>query len=259
MSPKGYGAREAAFRCPKRVIFSAVKSALSRRAAVVFLSLAAAAATGCGNSEPDLVNGKEKFVEGCQRCHMLERAGGGANVGPNLDDAFRNARASGFGENTFEGVVLRQIGNVRRSSTMPADIYEGDDARDVSAYIAAVAAKGGKDTGALAEAGVQSSSKPIVAKGGKLEIPAADAGLAFVSTKAQAMTGAVEFTMPNPQDVQHNIALKDEGGQVVQEGEVVGKGGTSSFSADLKPGTFAFVCTVPGHEEGGMKGEITVK
>jgi uncharacterized cupredoxin-like copper-binding protein len=31
------------------------------------------------------------------------------------------------------------------------------------------------------------------------------------------------------------------------------------FKADLKPGTFSYVCTVPGHEEGGMKGELTVK
>ncbi len=236
-----------------------MRSASRRRAAVALGSLAAAIATGCGNDEPNLVNGKEKFVEGCQRCHTLERAGGGAAIGPNLDDAFQNARAQGFGERTFEGVVLRQIGNVRRSSTMPKDIYEGDDARDVSAYIAAVAAKGGKDMGALAEAGVQASSKPIVAKGGTLEIPAADSGLAFASTKASSKPGSVEFTMPNPQDVDHNIALKDEGGQIVQEGEVVGKGGNSTFKADLQAGTFAFVCTVPGHEEGGMKGELTVK
>lgn len=247
------------FRGRERVIFRAVSSASRRRAAVALASLAAAIATGCGNDEPNLVNGKEKFVEGCQRCHMLERAGGGATIGPNLDDAFRNARAQGFGERTFEGVVLRQIENVRMSSTMPKDIYEGDDARDVSAYIAAVAAKPGKDTGALAEAGAQVSSKPIVAKGGTLKIPAADSGLAFVSTKASAKPGAVEFTMPNPQDVDHNIALRDEGGQVVQEGEVVGKGGNSTFKADLQAGTFAFVCTVPGHEEGGMKGELTVK
>lgn len=248
-----------AFWRGERVIFHAVRSGSRRRAAVAIVCLTGMVATGCGSDEPDLVNGKELFVEGCQNCHILDRAGGGATIGPNLDDAFRNARAQGFGEDTFEGVVNRQIANVRRSSIMPADIYEGEDARDVSAYIAAVAAKGGKDTGALAEAGVKSSSKPIAAKGGTLEIPAADAGLAFASTKATSGPGSVEFTMPNPQDVQHNIALRDEGGQVVQEGEVVGKDGTSTFKADLKPGKFAFVCTVPGHEEGGMVGELTVK
>ncbi len=223
-------------------------------------SLALTVAAGCGNAEPDLVNGKEKFVSGCQRCHALERAGGGANVGPDLDAAFAEARDNGLGEGTFAGVVLNQIGNVRASSTMPEDIFTGDDARDVAAYIAEVAGKPGEDQGALAAAGPQTSSKPIVAEGGALEIPADPSGaLAFASTRATAMPGSVEFAMPNESSVQHNIALRDEGGELVQEGEVVGQGGTSMFTADLQPGTFEFVCTVPGHEDGGMVGELTVK
>ena len=223
-------------------------------------ALAAGLAAGCGGSaEPDLVAGKTLYVEKCQRCHALERAGGGANVGPNLDDAFGPARGDGLGEGTVAGVVERQIANVRANSVMPEKLVEGKDARAVAAYVAAVAGQPGKDTGALAEAGAKVSNKPIVAKGGKLEIPAADAGLAFASTKAEAMPGSVEFTMPNPQEQDHNIALRDEGGQVLQEGEVVGKDGTSAFTAQLKPGTFKFVCTVPGHEEGGMFGDLTVK
>lgn len=223
-------------------------------------SLALVAGAGCGNAEPDLVNGKEKFVSGCQRCHALERAGGGANVGPDLDAAFGEARDNGLGENTLAGVVRNQIGNVRASSVMPEDIFTGDDARDVAAYVAEVAGKPGEDQGALAAAGPQTSSKPIVAKDGTLEIPADPSGaLAFASTRATAMPGSVEFKMPNESSVQHNIALRDEGGQIVQEGEVVGQGGTSMFTADLQPGKFAYVCTVPGHEEGGMKGEVTVK
>ncbi len=241
-------------------MFRAVRSGSRRRLAVAFVFLASGVGAGCGNDEPDLVNGKEKFISGCQRCHSLERAGGGANVGPDLDAAFRSARESGLGESTLEGVVRRQIANVLRNSTMPADIYTGDDARDVSAYVAAVAGKGGEDTGALAAAGPQTSSKPIVEKGGGLEIPADPSGaLAFASTKAEAKPGTVKFDMPNESSVQHNIALKDEGGQVLEEGDVVGQGGISSFTAMLKPGTFSFVCTVPGHEEGGMKGELTVK
>jgi mono/diheme cytochrome c family protein len=217
-------------------------------------------ATGCGSEEADLVNGKNLYAESCQRCHALERAGGGANVGPDLDEAFAYAREDGLGEQTVEGVVLGQIGNVRRNSTMPEDLVTGDDARDVAAYVAAVAGQPGEDSGALAEAGAKVSSKPIVAEGGMLEIPADPSGaLAFASTKAQAKPGTVEVVMPNEASVQHNIALRDEGGELVQEGEVVGQGGTSMFTAMLKPGAFKYVCTVPGHEEGGMTGELTVK
>lgn len=240
-------------------MFPPVRGGSQRLAVLGSAVVVALAAAGCGRSEPDLVEGKTLFVEKCQRCHTLERAGGGANVGPNLDEAFGPARGDGLGEGTVAGVVERQIANVRRSSIMPRNLVEGEDARAVAAYVAAVAGQPGKDTGALADAGVQVSNKPIIAKGGTLEIPAADAGLSFTTTKAQAMPGSVKFTMPNPQAVNHNIALKDDGGQVLQQGEVVGKGGTSTFTADLQPGSFSFVCTVPGHEAGGMKGELTVK
>ena len=36
-------------------------------------------------------------------------------------------------------------------------------------------------------------------------------------------------------------------------------GGTKSFSATLKPGTYTYYCSVPGHREAGMQGTLTVK
>jgi len=240
-------------------MFAPVRGGSQRLALLGSVVVAALAAAGCGRDEPDLVTGKDLYVDKCQRCHALARAGGGANIGPDLDEAFGPARGDGLGEDTVAGVVERQIANVRRNSIMPEKLVEGEDARAVAAYVAAVAGQPGEDSGALAEAGAKVSNKPIVAKGGSLEIPAADSGLAFASTKAEAMPGSVEFTMPNPQSVDHNIALRDEGGQLLQKGEVVGKDGTSMFTADLQAGSFSFVCTVPGHEEGGMKGDLTVK
>lgn len=243
-------------------MFRPVRRGSHRPAAIGLAALAlAAAASGCGSGgEADQVNGKNLFADKCQRCHVLERAGGGAEVGPNLDEAFGPARADGLGKETVEGVVRRQIANVLRGSTMPPNLVTGDDARDVAAYVAAVAGQPGEDTGALAEAGAKVSTKPIVAEAGSLEMPADPSGaLAFASTRAQAPPGPLEVAMPNESSVQHNIALRSEGGELVQEGEVVGQGGTSTFSADLTAGTFTYVCTVPGHEEGGMVGELTVE
>ena len=243
-------------------MFPAVKRGSNWFGAAALGLVLAAVATGCGNDEPDLVNGKTKFTERCASCHALARANAKGVTGPDLDAAFDRSRENGLGEETFEGVVLRQIANVRRNSKMPADLVTGDDARDVAAYVAAVAAKPGEDQGALANAGQPKvSNKPIPAKGGKLEIAADPSGaLAFVSTKATAPPGSIEFSMPNESQVDHNIALREDGGgQLIQEGEVVGGGGVSTFTANLKPGKFQFVCTVPGHEEGGMQGTLTVK
>ncbi len=237
-------------------MFAPVRSRSKSLALVLGGAVIALAAAGCGNEEADQVNGKDLFAQKCGSCHVLARADTKGVQGPNLDQAFGPARRDGLGEGTVEGVVLRQIGNVRRSSTMPEDLVTGQDARDVAAYVAAVAGRGGKDEGALASAGApEVSDKPIAAKNGLLTMDADPTGaLAFASTKATAMAGALEFVMGNESSVQHNIALKDG-----PKGPVVGKGGKSAFKASLKAGKYTYVCTVPGHEAGGMKGELTVK
>jgi len=113
-------------------------------------TLAALVVSGCGTvglseaSEGDVVRGKELFVEGCAQCHVLADAGSPGVIGPNLDDAFSQARADGLGETTIQSVVRTQIAYPVEEPTtglpgMPADIYTGDDAESVAAYVASVA------------------------------------------------------------------------------------------------------------------------
>jgi mono/diheme cytochrome c family protein len=225
---------------------------------VVFLSLAALLAlAACGREEaPDLVNGKTLFVgEGtCGSCHALARAGTKGTQGPDLDEAFEQARLDGMTDQTIEGVVHRQIAFPRRGSIMPADLVTGDDARDVAAYVGEAAGEPGEDTGALAEVGVKAGGK-ATAENGVLKIDADKTGaLAFSASTATAPAGPLEIVMENPSPIDHNIALEGDG-----EGPVVGTGGTSEVKANLKPGKYTFLCTVPGHADGGMKGELTVK
>lgn len=224
---------------------------------LLLVSAAALLLAACGREDPpDLVNGKELFVgEGtCGSCHALARAGTKGTQGPALDQAFAQARRDGMGEETVEGVVRKQIANPRRDSIMPEDLVTGDDARDVAAYIGEVAGQPGEDTGPLADVGVKKGGT-ATAKNGVLKIDADESGaLAFSASKATAPPGKVEFTMENPSPIQHNIAL--EGGP---QGDVVGNGGISRFATTLKPGKYVFLCTVPGHAEGGMKGDLTVK
>jgi plastocyanin len=206
-----------------------------------------------------MANGKQLFVERCGSCHALARASTSGVTGPSLDEAFGPARRQGLGETTVEGVVLDQISNVLANSQMPPDLVKGEDAKDVAAYVAQVAGQPGKDEGKLATAGQPKvSNKPIAATDGKLEIDASPTGaLAFASSKATAPAGPLEMLSLNESPIQHNIAV-DDGGKLI-EGSVVGSGGTSRLTANLKPGRYEFLCTVPGHAEGGMKGELTVK
>ena len=129
---------------------------VARAAVPVALAAAAVAVSGCTNSGPEenanVTNGKKLFVEKCGSCHTLNRAGTKGVVGPNLDSAFDVAREEGWGSDSIRGVVLGQIGFPGRGTQMPADIVTGDDAKDVAAYVAAVAAEPGKDGGLLANA-----------------------------------------------------------------------------------------------------------
>jgi plastocyanin len=221
---------------------------------------AAAVVSGCGKQEsPDLVNGKTLFAgkARCGSCHALARANTKAAVGPNLDYAFEADKKDGLGRTSIRDFVLNQIAHPRRGSAMPPNLAHGEDARDIAAYVAYAAGAAGKDQGALASAGQVTSGPPAVAKGGTLTIPANPTGaLAYVTNKASAPVGSIKFVMPNKSPVQHNIALKPPGKGA---GPIVGSGGTSTFTAALKPGTYEYYCQVPGHEEGGMKGTLTVK
>jgi plastocyanin len=81
--------------------------------------------------------------------------------------------------------------------------------------------------------------------------------LKFDKSKLSAKAGKVTITMDNPSSVQHAVSI--EGNGVDEDGKTVEKGGVSTVTASLKPGTYEFYCPVTGHEEAGMKGTLTVK
>ena len=219
--------------------------------------------------DPNLVNGKELFVQKCGACHNLDRAGTTGISGPDLDDSFATARSEGFGQSTYEGVVHGQIQNPnsdtqldpktgKELALMPPDLVTGDDARDVAAYVAMAAARGGEDQGQLADVGATEAEGTAEAENGTLDIPAdPDGSLAYVFANATAPAGPLEITSPNESSIPHNIAV--EGNGVDEIGPVVQDGGVSEIQVDLEPGNYAFYCSVPGHREGGMEGELAVK
>ena len=148
--------------------------------------IAALAATGCGTGGLQdggtASRGKQLFVDGCGSCHVLADAGTQGTIGPNLDDGFTQAREDGLGENTIRSVVRGQIDfpvetPVSGSPGMPADIYEGQDADDVAAYVASVAglpvlgggseAGGGTTTGEDGgAAGIEPTGEAVFAESG---------------------------------------------------------------------------------------------
>jgi mono/diheme cytochrome c family protein len=114
---------------------------MPRHAALAALAAAVAIfAAGCGAvehlsaTEGDASTGKALFAAKCSSCHVLADAKAQGKVGPNLDEAFGPDRQQGFDESTIKDVVRGQI--AYPEEPMPANIYEGEEADDVAAYVA---------------------------------------------------------------------------------------------------------------------------
>ncbi|HET6867426.1 MAG TPA: c-type cytochrome [Solirubrobacteraceae bacterium] len=109
---------------------------------------------GCAVKHPtsNLVTGKKLFASNCASCHTLSHANSTGTVGPNLDDAFRQDRVDGVKSTSIEGLVSYWIQYPNTQGAMPSMLVKGQEAQDVAAYVAHVAAIPGQDTGALAAA-----------------------------------------------------------------------------------------------------------
>jgi mono/diheme cytochrome c family protein len=139
--------------------------------AVACAGALAVALTGCGtggySSEGSQGAGKDLFVQRCGGCHTLADAGTNGTIGPDLDDAFEQAREAGMTSETFTQVVSSQIkfpieNPVTGAPGMPppdgpqgtlpsCDDVEGDGfcvddqeqaISDIAAYVGAVAGTG---------------------------------------------------------------------------------------------------------------------
>jgi mono/diheme cytochrome c family protein len=145
-------------RCP-----SSLRSTAIRLIAVIGAMLAVA---GCGVKHPtaNLVSGKVMFQKSCGSCHTLAHASTSGTTGPNLDDAFRQDRTDGVKSTSIQGLVDYWIRYPNTQGVMPQGIVTGQDAQDVAAYVATVAARPGKDTGALAAAGGVQGTTPAAGK-----------------------------------------------------------------------------------------------
>lgn len=115
----------------------------------------------------------------------------------------------------------------------------------------------GANGGAAAESGKESGGGE--GGGSTVEIEADPSGeIAYTTTKASAKAGSVTIDFNNPQSLTHDVAIEDSSGKEVGKTELIGEGETST-TVDLKPGTYTYYCTVPGHREAGMEGTLTVK
>jgi plastocyanin len=115
----------------------------------------------------------------------------------------------------------------------------------------------GKKAPANKEAPASKPKASATGPGGTLQLAASETALAFDKTSLTSKPGKVTINFDNPAALEHNVAI-EQGGKIIAESETLAKGETS-VSADLAPGTYTYLCTIPGHAEAGMEGTLVVK
>ena len=90
-----------------------------------------------------------------------------------------------------------------------------------------------------------------------MQLAASPTDLKFDTTSLSSKSGKVTIDFNNPSAIEHNVAIEKEGEEITVS-ELI-KESKTSVSAELAPGTYTFLCTVPGHAEAGMEGTLTVK
>jgi plastocyanin len=113
------------------------------------------------------------------------------------------------------------------------------------------------DSGAAEGAAKAKPEAGAKGPGGTLKLAADPTQIAFDTTTLTSEPGKVTIDLDNPSALEHDVAIEQDGKQLAIS-ETIAKGSTS-VSADLAPGTYTFLCTVPGHAEAGMEGTLTIK
>jgi plastocyanin len=93
----------------------------------------------------------------------------------------------------------------------------------------------------------------------KVSLEANPEGQLAYDTKAlSAKAGKVSVDFTNSSSLPHNVTIESSSGEKVGATPTF-SGGSKSLSVNLKPGTYKFFCSVPGHRQAGMEGTLTVK
>lgn len=100
-------------------------------------------------------------------------------------------------------------------------------------------------------------SSPAAGATSELKLAANPAGqLAYDTKQLSAKAGTVTIDMTNTSPIEHDVAIA-EGSKTLGQTPVF-TGGSKKLTLKLKPGTYKFFCTVPGHRQAGMEGTLTV-
>jgi plastocyanin len=82
--------------------------------------------------------------------------------------------------------------------------------------------------------------------------------LKYDKSSLTSSSGKIKIAFTNTSPLAHNVTIESASKQIVGATPTF-QGATKTVALSLKPGTYKFFCSVPGHRMAGMEGTLTVK
>ena len=131
----------------------------------------------------------------------------------------------------------------------------------VASSLFVAACGGGDDSGGAQAAAPPKSTteqQPAPSPPGTVSLAANGDQLKFDTDRLTAKAGKLTVKFTNDSALSHDVTLIDGANKVLGHTPTF-EGGSKSFNVTLKPGTYTYYCSVPGHRQAGMQVTLTVK
>jgi plastocyanin len=102
-----------------------------------------------------------------------------------------------------------------------------------------------------------SASVPTTAPTAPKTVPVTESEFKIELPSTSVSPGSYTFDLTNKGQVGHDLVVEGPGVND-EKTSVIGSGKTAKLTVDLKSGTYKLYCSVPGHEQAGMKLEVNV-
>jgi uncharacterized cupredoxin-like copper-binding protein len=114
------------------------------------------------------------------------------------------------------------------------------------------------ETKAAANQGAAAPSAPAAPSGAGKTVKVSEKEFSIaLAGGSKLKAGKYTFAVGNVGKIQHDLAIEGNGLPETKT-PLINAGQSKTLSVDLKAGKYKFYCTVPGHEQSGMKVQVTV-
>jgi plastocyanin len=153
--------------------------------------------------------------------------------------------------------AAKETSTAQEAPSTPAESTPASSTPTASTPTATTPTTSKSTTSPKATTGTPIPPSSPAAKPTTLKLAANPAGqLSFNTKQLSAKAGKLTIDFANASPVEHDVTIAQ--GSSVLGATPVFTGGSKALTLSLKPGSYTFYCSVPGHRQAGMEGTLSI-